>query len=198
MKDVLKAIWLSEFNPKVTIDKDRAKALVDKGLVKIENGCYILSPEGRTTLKVVVAGGAFDILHPGHGFFMEKAKEKGDILIVIVARDTTVEKRKRIPIVPEEQRREMVSCLKGVDAAILGREGEDFLKIIEDIEPDIIALGPDQHHRREPIKDALKERGIDVEVVRIREYKECEFHSSRKILQRCMERGYPVKKKEDN
>ncbi|NOZ76130.1 MAG: FAD synthase [Euryarchaeota archaeon] len=144
-------------------------------------------------IRVVVSGGAFDILHPGHGFFMEKAGEKGDILVVIVARDSTVEKRKRIPIIPEEQRREMVSYLKGVDVAVLGKEGEDFLDIIEEIRPDVIALGPDQHHREEDIRDELKARGLDVEVTRIKEYKECTFHSSRKILQKCMERGYPEK-----
>jgi len=104
-----------------------------------------------------------------------------------------VEKRKRIPIIPEEQRREMVSYLKGVDVATLGREDEDLLNIVEEIRPDVIALGPDQHHQEKPIKKALKARGLVVEVTRIREYKECAFHSSRKILQKCLERGYPEK-----
>lgn len=197
MKDVLKTVWISRLDPETVVLPSEVQEAIKEGLVEEQDGRYNLTPKGRKMIKVVVAGGTFDILHPGHGFFMEKAKEKGDILLVIVARDTTVEKRKRIPIVPEEQRREMVSYIQNVDAAILGREGEDFLNILEDVHPDVIALGPDQHHRVVAIKKALKERGMTIEVTRVREYKECEFHSSRKILKKCMERGYPVKKKED-
>ena len=54
----------------------------------------------------VMATGTFDLLHPGHVLFLEKAKELGGedaVLIVVIAKDTTVERRKRVPIIPEEQ-----------------------------------------------------------------------------------------------
>ena len=66
----------------------------------------------------VMATGTFDILHPGHVLFLEKAKELGGedaVLAVVIARDSTVEKRKRIPIIPQEQRLEMIKSLKPVD-----------------------------------------------------------------------------------
>jgi FAD synthetase len=87
----------------------------------------------------------------------------------------------------------MVRHLKPVDVAILGREG-GFLEIIEEIKPDIIVLGPDQSHERGQIRRELKEKGLDVEVVRIKEYKEYPLHSTRGILQKIIERGYPTKK----
>jgi FAD synthetase len=144
----------------------------------------------RKGKRVVACGGVFDILHPGHAFVLDMAKEYGDLLVVIVARDSTVEKRKRIPIVPEIQRLEMVSQLKPVDIAVLGKEGS-FLDIIEEIRPDVIALGPDQHHDGDKIKEELKKRGLEVEVERIEEYKECPLHSTKDILLKIIERGYP-------
>lgn len=146
--------------------------------------------ELRKNTRVVICGGVFDILHPGHAFVLEKAKEYGDVLVVILARDSTVEKRKRIPIVPEAQRLEMIRHLKPVDLAVLGKEG-GFLEIIEEIGPDVIALGPDQHHDGNEIKEGLKRRGTEVEIVRIEEYREYPLHSTKDILQKIIERGYP-------
>jgi len=146
--------------------------------------------ELRKNTRVVVCGGVFDILHPGHAFVLEKSKEHGDVLVVILARDSTVEKRKRIPIIPEAQRLDMIEHLKPVDIAILGKEG-GFLEIIEEIRPDVIALGPDQHHDGNEIKELLKKRGIDVEIVRVEEYREYPLHSTKDILQKIIERGYP-------
>jgi FAD synthetase len=146
--------------------------------------------EMRKGKRVVACGGVFDILHPGHAFVLDRAREYGDLLVVIVALDSTVEKRKRIPIVPENQRIEMVRQLKPVDIAVMGKEGS-FLDIIEEIRPDVIALGPDQHHSAEEIKENLKKRGLDVEVVRIGEFKECPLHSTKDILLKIIERGYP-------
>ncbi len=146
--------------------------------------------EMRKGKRVVACGGVFDIVHPGHAFVLDRAKDYGDLLVAIVARDSTVENRKRIPVIPEIQRREMVSQLKPVDIAVLGKEGS-FLDIIEEIKPDVIALGPDQHHDSQKIEDELKKRGLNVEVARINEYKECPLHSTKDILLKIIERGYP-------
>lgn len=195
-KEALKEIWKLQFLKGKATGKDvlksgsNAKELLRKGYLIEADGGYRLSSMGREKIKVVACGGVFDILHPGHGFILEKSKALGDLLVVIVARDLTVMKRKRIPIVPEDQRLEMVGYLKPVDVATLGEEG-DYLKIIERIAPDVIALGPDQHHDADKIKLELKKRGLKVAVIRVEEYKEAPLHSTRDILQKIIERGYP-------
>lgn len=198
MKEILKALWEYKFksgNPvksgrDIDVSTEELEMLRDRGFVEKVGDAYRLTEMGRSQLMVVVCGGVFDILHPGHAFFLEKAKEYGDILVVIVARDSTVQKRKRIPIIPEEQRVDMVSQLKPVDVAVLGRKG-DFLRIIEEIKPDIIALGPDQYHDARYIQDELKKRGLEVNVRKIKEYKHCQLHSTKTILQKIIERNYP-------
>ena len=74
----------------------------------------------------VLATGTFELLHPGHLLYLEEAKKLGDELFVIVGRDITVRKRKRTPIIPEEQRLQMVSALRVVDKAMLGSEKDIY------------------------------------------------------------------------
>jgi FAD synthetase len=112
----------------------------------------------------VVAQGTFDILHPGHVHYLQDAADMGDELHVIVARSVNVT-HKEPPVVPDEQRREMVGALKPVDQAHLGHP-EDIFVPIERIEPDIIALGYDQHHDDEQLQAALSARGIDCDIRR--------------------------------
>ena len=134
----------------------------------------------------VMATGTFDILHPGHVLFLEKAKELGGedaVLAVVIAKDSTVEKRKRIPIIPEDQRVQMVKSLKPVDEAYLGYEG-DMFKIVNEIKPDIIAIGSDQDHDVKKLQEALDKRGIDAKAMRVNDYMFGELDSTCKIIKR--------------
>ncbi|AIY89450.1 adenylyltransferase/cytidyltransferase family protein [Geoglobus acetivorans] len=135
-------------------------------------------------MKKVVATGTFDIIHPGHIRFLEEARKLGDYLVVIVARERNV-KHKPKPIIPEEQRVRVVEALKPVDMAILGDE-EDIFKPIEELRPDVIALGHDQHFNEAWLRDELKKRGINAEVVRIPIREECELCSTAKIVERIL------------
>ncbi|WP_423792480.1 adenylyltransferase/cytidyltransferase family protein [Methanocaldococcus indicus] len=139
--------------------------------------------------KKVLAAGTFDILHPGHYEYLRYAKSLGDELVVVIARDKTVEKIKgRKPIIPEEQRRFMVEALKPVDRAILGSINNMFEPIIKE-KPDIIVLGPDQEtFKEEELKQKLKNFGLDVEVVRFKNYIRCPFHSSYDIVKEILRR----------
>lgn len=134
-------------------------------------------------MKTVVATGVFDILHPGHILFLEEAKKLGDRLIVIVARDKTAEKRKYPPKIPERQRLAVVSALKAVDEAILG-DHTDMYKPIEEINPDIIALGANQHFDVKEIEDEIRKRGLKAKVTRIEKHFEGELASSRRIVEK--------------
>ena len=131
-------------------------------------------------MKKVVASGVFDLLHPGHIAFLEEARKLGDKLIVIVARDRTLEGRKK-PCIGERQRLSVVSALKPVDEAVLG-DIEDIYKPIEEIRPDVIALGRNQHFREEEIEKELKKRGLKAKVVRIDVHLEGELCSSSRII----------------
>lgn len=130
----------------------------------------------------IIATGVFSILHPGHIKYLEKAKELGDELVVIVARDKTVENRKQ-PLIEEEQRKQVVQALEVVDKAILG-DKRDNLKPIEKEKPDIIALGSDQEIDEKKLRKELEERNLDVEVVRIKEYYDEGLHSSGEIIRK--------------
>ena len=112
----------------------------------------------------VIAQGTFDLLHPGHVHYLRDAKAFGDRLTVIVARRENVT-HKEPPILPNRQRRDMVAALEMVDDARVGH-AEDIFAPIEELEPDVIALGHDQHHDEAAIEDELARRGVECEVLR--------------------------------
>jgi FAD synthetase len=137
-------------------------------------------------MKIVMATGTFDILHPGHGLYLKKAKELGGNeakLVVVVACDSTVRKRKRFPIVDENQRLEMVKMLKPVDEAYLGHK-TDMFKIVKEINPNIIAIGNDQEFDTSKLQKQLELNEIVVEVKRVDDYKKSELDSSCKIIKK--------------
>lgn len=115
-------------------------------------------------MKRVVAQGTFDILHPGHVHYLREAASMGDELHVIVARSSNVT-HKAGPVIPDEQRVEMVGALDPVDVAHLGHP-EDIFVPIKRIEPDIIVLGHDQYHSVDELEAELAERGIECELRR--------------------------------
>ena len=145
----------------------------------------------RKKRKIILASGVFDLLHLGHVKFLEEAKKAGGRnaeLIVIVARDITVEKRKgNKPVMPENQRRVLVESLKVVDEAILGYEEFDIGKVIEKIKPDVIVFGYDQNGMEKTVKNCIKMKGLRVKVVKIGRFKEDELDSSSKIKQKIIE-----------
>jgi FAD synthetase len=149
--------------------------------------------ESKTARKIVLASGVFDLLHIGHVRFLEEAKKAGgpnSELIVIVARDSTVVKQKGIkPVVPESQRCALIGSLKVVDKSILGYEESSMGKVIEKVKPDIIALGYDSRSSglEQAVKDVVKGKGLNVEVVRIGHFREDELDSSSKIKQKIID-----------
>ena len=134
----------------------------------------------------VVATGVFDIIHSGHAHFLNAAKKHGDELVVIVANDDTVRKMKGEPILSDEMRAEMVSHLKPVDHVAIGRPGDVLDIIVEEIKPDVIALGYDQRlFSTEELEAKIFKRGIKVKAVRLPEMEQ-DLAGSRKIISKIM------------
>jgi FAD synthetase len=137
-------------------------------------------------LTLVVATGTFDLLHPGHVLYLERSRALGDELVVIVARDVNV-RHKPKPILPEQQRLRMISSLKVVDRAVLGEE-TDIFHTIEQLQPDIITLGYDQHFDKEALQSELFRRGLCPKIVRIEDHEPGPLCSSSLIVTKILER----------
>ncbi len=137
-------------------------------------------------MRRIVATGTFDILHPGHLYYLEESKRLGDELHVIVARDANVRHKPR-PVIPEEQRLKMVAALKPVDFARLG-DPVDIYRPIQEIRPAIITLGFNQHFSEDQLMIELKQRGIAAEIKRIGAYTGDTFCSSRQIMAEIISR----------
>jgi len=117
--------------------------------------------------KIVLAGGVFDIIHPGHIHTLTAAKALGDVLVVAIATDKTAQKMKKMsPLHDQELRCELVSSLSMVDEAIVGHE-KDIFETVKEVKPDIIALGYDQIHQEKFISDGCKRISLDVKIVRL-------------------------------
>ena len=153
-----KKIFSDEFN-------SRLDELVKENLVQEDK--KTLTKKGRNSLKVVLAGGVFDIIHPGHIHTLKDAKALGDVLVVVVATDnTSVKMKKRRPLHDQEQRRELVNSLSMVDICLVGQE-DDIFKTVDLVRPQIIALGYDQTHQEKFIIDGCKRIKLDAKVARL-------------------------------
>ncbi len=125
--------------------------------------------------KRVVCAGTFDHLHPGHIDFLKQAKSLGDELVVIVARDVTVNRLKGFfPTHNEDVRKKNIEDTKIADIVVLGNYTSDILNILEEIKPDIIALGYDQRVKE---SDILK-RFPNIEIKRMQPYYANKYKSS--------------------
>ena len=133
-----------------------------------------------------MATGTFDLLHMGHIYYLKEAKRLGDKLVVVIATDSTVRKLKHEPVNPQEVRLNLIKELKVVDEAYLGHE-DDMYKIVEEIKPDVIALGFDQIHDENRIKSELKKRKINTKVVRLSEFKGgSDLEGTRRIISKII------------
>jgi len=126
-----------------------------------------LTEKGRNSLHVVLAGGVFDIIHPGHISTLNAAKALGDVLVVVVATDNTaVKMKKKKPLHSQEQRKELVNSLTMVDLCVIGQE-DDMFKTVNHVKPQTIALGYDQVHQEKFIIEGCKRIKLDAIVARL-------------------------------
>ncbi len=183
-----------EFIIESTEEMKLVQELTKEGLITQNPNGLTLTPEGRKQFKVVFTGGVYDLIHRGHIETLNEAKSLGDLLVVVIARDSTAKRWKRAPINHEEDRRAIVNELKPVDIALLGNK-DDHMKTIEWIKPDIIAIGADQHYDIPKLHKQLEERGLGhIEVIRLKS--DVEGLSTTSLINRILAR-YKLKEAEE-
>ena len=164
-----------------------AEGLIDAlrllGLARFE---WARPSEIAKNMRRVLVAGTFEILHPGHIAYLREAWSMGRV-VAVVARDSNAERIKgRRIVVPEAQRLEVLRAVEYVHEALLGYE-DDMLRIVEEVRPDVILLGPNQPFDEAELAERLRRRGVEVEVVRARAFLGCELCSASRIRQRICE-----------
>lgn len=116
--------------------------------------------------RVTLANGAFDLLHVGHVRYLRAAKGLGGRLVVAMNSDASVRalKGEGRPVIPENERAEIVAALADVDAVVIFSE-PDVRAIIREIRPDIQAKGTDYTADSVPERDSVVENGGRIEIV---------------------------------
>jgi glycerol-3-phosphate cytidylyltransferase/FAD synthetase len=177
-KTILSAMYVCQINGKTVLEIIKKKSLLSDDAINskideliknqlVNEDRTTLTEIGRDSLHVVLSGGVFDIIHPGHISTLNAAKALGDVLVVVVATDNTSEKmKKRKPLHSQEQRQELVNSLSMVDLCLVGQEA-DIFKTVNRVRPQIIALGYDQVHQEKFITDGCKRINLDAKVARL-------------------------------
>jgi len=177
-KAILSAMYICQINGKSAFEIIKKKSMLSTDVINskideliknqlVNEDRNTLTEIGRNSLHVVLAGGVFDIIHPGHIYTLNAAKALGDVLVVVVATDNTSEKmKKRRPLHTQEQRQELVDSLSMVDLCLVGQE-DDIFKTVNRVRPQIIALGYDQIHQEKFITDGCKRIKLEAKVARL-------------------------------
>jgi len=136
----------------------------------------------RSGERITLANGGFDLLHVGHVRYLRGAKELGGKLVVAVNSDESVRalKGEGRPIMPAEERAEIVAALADVDAVVIFPE-LDVRAIIREIRPDIQAKGTDYTVESVPERDSVSEYGGRVEIVG-----DPKDHSTSEMIRACL------------
>ncbi|MDE1845824.1 MAG: FAD synthase [Candidatus Micrarchaeota archaeon] len=135
--------------------------------------------------KVVLAFGSFDILHPGHLLYLEKAKRLGDKLVVVIARDESIKMFKgKAPFFNQADRARMIGSLKIVDKAVVGnklKKPSDRYNIIKKYRPSIIVFGYDQKVNVPHLEEWLVANKLGAKIVRIKAKEDPRKYKSSKV-----------------
>ncbi len=137
--------------------------------------------------RIILANGNFDLLHVGHVRYLRGAKELGGKLVVAINSDESVRalKGEGRPIMPAEERAEIVAALADVDAVVIFPE-LDVRAVIREIRPDIQAKGTDYTEDSVPERDTLAEQGGRVAIVG-----DAKDHSTSEIIRSRLTPGKP-------
>ena len=154
-KKVIRELYISQLKNKGVPKELFLRLPKDfKHLLRKKGPKYVLTDAARKKIKVVLTGGIFDVIHMGHIFTLRKAREKGDVLVAVVGKDSLIiEKKKRKPIHSQDYRVMMVEFMKPVDVALMG--SRNMTTTLKKVKPNVIVYGPDQ-------ESLLKPKGVKV------------------------------------
>ena len=143
----------------------------------------------RAGERIVLANGCFDLLHVGHVRYLRAAKTLGGKLVVGINADETVRALKGAgrPLMPAQERAEILSALEPVDAVVVFPE-PDVCQLIRELRPDIHAKGTDYRTDTVPERDVVSECGGRVAIVG-----DAKEHSATELIRRTRkESGDPA------
>ncbi|MBN2656644.1 MAG: adenylyltransferase/cytidyltransferase family protein [Spirochaetales bacterium] len=130
-------------------------------------------------MKTVLVFGTFDVIHPGHRYFLQKASSEGDRLIAVIARDEfVIRTKKRKPVHSESDRISQILDSGLVDEAYLSDEITGTFEVVEKINPQIVCFGHDQHRLAGSFTDWMRENKRDIKIVTIEPYKRDRYSST--------------------
>jgi rfaE bifunctional protein nucleotidyltransferase chain/domain len=129
-------------------------------LVSRDEAVHVAGREKARGRRVVFANGAFDLLHAGHVRYLEAARREGDWLVVAVNSDASVARSKGggRPIIPADERAEIVAALACVDAVVVFEEDSPAV-LLDQIRPDVHAKGTDYTSESVPERDVVSRYG---------------------------------------
>jgi D-beta-D-heptose 7-phosphate kinase/D-beta-D-heptose 1-phosphate adenosyltransferase len=146
----------------------------------------ILADHQKAGKKIVFTNGCYDLIHVGHVRYLKEAKSHGDILVVAVNSDSSVQKLKgeKRPLIPEQERAEVLSALSCVDYVMIFDEVDPH-NIISYFKPDVLVKGGDWTVDTIIGRDVVEASGGKVISL---PYIEGDFSSTSKIIERIVER----------
>lgn len=123
-----------------------------------------------TKKSIVLAGGCFDVIHKGHEAFLQAAKEKGDVLLILLESDSDITKRKGNlrPVHSQKNRAEALSRIESVDYIIClpsDMDDESYERVVSLIKPAIIATTKGDPYRTHKENQAKKINAKVIEVI---------------------------------
>lgn len=112
-------------------------------------------------LRVVLTSGSFDLIHLGHVKYLAKAKALGDVLVVGVDSDAKIRARKGEdrPMVPQDERLEMLAHQRPVDLIYLKNDDDARWALVEAVKPDVLVLSTDHSYDEQDQKELLQRCG---------------------------------------
>ncbi len=135
-----------------------------ESFIKAETLALLIRDFQNKGKKIVFTNGCFDILHPGHSAYLAEAKALGDILVVGVNSDASVQRLKgdKRPIMPEQARARLLAALTAVDFVTIFNEDDPY-QLIKLLEPDILVKGGDWDTSAIVGRDLVTARGGSVQ-----------------------------------
>ncbi|MEO1481184.1 MAG: D-glycero-beta-D-manno-heptose 1-phosphate adenylyltransferase [Myxococcota bacterium] len=129
-------------------------------MIALESAIRAVAHARGRGASVVLANGAFDLLHVGHVRYLRGARDLGDVLVVAVNSDASVRRVKGDgrPVIPQSERAELIAALDGVDWVVVFDE-DTVVPVIEALKPDVHAKGTDYTVETVPERESVHAYG---------------------------------------